>query len=132
MKLTLYPLTAAQPTLVNVSVDGAVKNSTWAVFMGHVAAFLSSLFAPAEHEHTTADLPLATQADAEAGTASNVLMTPERTAQAIAEQSPTPTWGTLADKPAALCLISMSADNTHAELRTLNGALFCKVIASID
>ncbi|MBM1978246.1 hypothetical protein JQW35_13060 [Sulfitobacter pseudonitzschiae] len=37
------------------------------------------------HTHTVSHLPIATQAQAEAGTLSTVLMTPQRTAQAIAE-----------------------------------------------
>ncbi len=41
-------------------------------------------FPPAAHNHTTADLPLASKAEAEAGTVNNRLMTPLRVAEAIA------------------------------------------------
>lgn len=41
-------------------------------------------FPPSAHSHTTADLPLASQAEAEAGTVNNKLMTPLRVAEAIA------------------------------------------------
>lgn len=80
-----------QGTNMTLSIDDTAKTITFAS-TGAVAGTVSwddvtgkpSTFAPSSHSHTTADLPLATQAQAEAGSASNVLMTPLRVAQAIA------------------------------------------------
>lgn len=53
-------------------------------------------------EATPAAVPdgKATQAEAEAGTSNEKWMTPLRTAQAIAELAPPPTWASVLDKPA--------------------------------
>ncbi len=65
---------------ITIASTGEVGGSvTW----GDVAD-KPATFPPSAHSHTTADLPLASKAEAEAGAANNKLMTPLRVAEAIA------------------------------------------------
>lgn len=65
---------------ITIASTGAVGGSVaWGDVTGKPATFT-----PSAHSHTTADLPLASKAEAEAGAANNKLMTPLRVAEAIA------------------------------------------------
>lgn len=65
---------------ITIAASGVVGGSvSWGDVSGKPA-----LFPPSSHSHTTGELPMASQAEAEAGVVGTKLMTPLRTAQAIA------------------------------------------------
>lgn len=93
------------------------------------AMFPTPWFIATDNAQTIAPA-IASQAEAQAGTANNKLMTPERTAQAIAALggSGSGAWADITDKPANLCLVTNSEDGIYVEFYALNGSLIARVL----
>lgn len=91
------------------------------------AMFPTPWFVATDNAQTIAPV-IASQAEAQAGTANNKLMTPERTAQAIAALggSGSGAWADITGKPSNLCLVTVSGD--FVELRGLDGTLIAKAL----
>lgn len=97
----------------------------------HILASASFTLTPDTEAGTITLAPVfATQAEAEAGTATTPLMNPLRVAQAIAELAGggSGAWDDITDKPSNLCLVTNSSDGLFVEFRDLSGTLITKVL----
>lgn len=97
----------------------------------HILASASFTLTPDAEAGTITLAPVfATQAEAEAGTATTPLMNPLRVAQAIAELAGggSGAWDDITDKPSNLCLVTNSSDGLFVEFRDLSGTLITKVL----